>query len=90
MRMLRTTLAIVLALLLVVSDWLPATADEPKPAAEPAPVPTAEPAAPTAEELRSRLEAIAADESLSDEVRAKLKQLYGEAQASLKQAAAAR
>ena len=62
MRMLRTTLAIVLALLLVVSDWLPATADEPKPAAEPAPVPTAEPAAPTAEELRSRLEAIAADE----------------------------
>jgi potassium efflux system protein len=90
MRMLRTTLAIVLALLLVVSDGLPATADEPKPAADTAPPPGAEPAAPSVEEVRSRLEAIAADESLSDEVRAKLKQVYGEAQGSLKQAAAAR
>jgi potassium-dependent mechanosensitive channel len=90
MRMLRTTLAILFTVSIASGVVLLATADEPKPAAEPAPVPAAEPAAPSAEELRSRLEAIAADESLSDEVRAKLKQLYGEAQASLKQAAAAR
>ncbi len=89
-RMLRTTIAVVLLLLIAVSGWPPATADEPKPTGETAAVPTTEPAGPSAEELRSRLEAIAADESLSDDVRAKLKQLYGEAQASLKQAAAAR
>ena len=77
MRMLRTTLAILFTVSIASGVVLLATADEPKPAAEPAPVPAAEPAAPSAEELRSRLEAIAADESLSDEVRAKLKQLYG-------------
>lgn len=81
-RMFRTILAAALALLIATTAWPLVAAD--------APTPAAELSSPTAEEIRGRIEAIAADVSLSDELRAKLKQIYGEAQATLKQAAAAR
>lgn len=48
------------------------------------------PATLSGEEIRARLEAADADTTLADDARARLKQLYGEAAAALKRAAAAR
>lgn len=86
--MFRPTIVLVFAISIAGHACFEAVADEPAPTAA-APGTAAE-TAPTVEKIRSRLEAIAGDESLADEVRAKLKQTYAEAQASLKQAAAAR